>query len=157
MLSLILAVLCSTAISLAMRLSTDRVQSNIGLLAMNYLVCFVIAVGFTGIDALFVSTEGYGTAALLGGAQGLLYLLAFVLLQLNIRKNGVVLSAIFQRLGLLVPMVAIEFGKRKEVFIKTGSLSRSERTAKYNRLLRIEEELDECAMYQGIDAWFNLK
>ena len=109
MLSLILAVLCSTAISLAMRLSTDRVQSNVGLLAMNYLICFVIAVAFTGVDALFVTTEGYGTAAVLGGAQGMLYLLAFVLLQLNIRKNGVVLSAIFQRLGLLVPMVVSVF------------------------------------------------
>ena len=109
MLSLRLAVLCSTAISLAMRLSTDRVQSNIGLLAMNYLICFVIAIAFPGTDALFVSAEGYGTAAILGGAQGLLYLLAFVLLQLNIRKNGVVLSAIFQRLGLLVPMVVSVF------------------------------------------------
>jgi enolase len=33
--------------------------------------------------------------------------------------------------------------------IKTGSLSRSERTAKYNRLLRIEEELGERAVYAG--------
>ncbi len=41
--------------------------------------------------------------------------------------------------------------------IKTGAPSRTDRTAKYNRLLRIEEELDECAIYQGIDAWFNLK
>ena len=46
---------------------------------------------------------------LLGGAQGALYLVAFVLLQLNIKKNGVVLSAIFQRLGLLVPMVTSVF------------------------------------------------
>lgn len=41
--------------------------------------------------------------------------------------------------------------------IKTGAPSRTDRTAKYNRLLRIEEELDECAIYKGIDAWFNLK
>lgn len=41
--------------------------------------------------------------------------------------------------------------------IKTGAPSRTDRTAKYNRLLRIEEELDECAVYKGIDAWFNLK
>ena len=41
--------------------------------------------------------------------------------------------------------------------IKTGAPSRTDRTAKYNRLLRIEEELDECAIYQGMDAWFNLK
>jgi len=33
--------------------------------------------------------------------------------------------------------------------IKTGSLSRSERLAKYNRLLRIEEELGEYAVYRG--------
>lgn len=33
--------------------------------------------------------------------------------------------------------------------IKTGSLSRSDRTAKYNQLLRIEEELGERAVYAG--------
>ena len=33
--------------------------------------------------------------------------------------------------------------------IKTGSLCRSERVAKYNRLLRIEEELGDCALYAG--------
>jgi enolase len=38
-------------------------------------------------------------------------------------------------------------------FIKTGSLSRSERIAKYNRLLRIEEELGEEARYPGIAAF----
>jgi len=37
--------------------------------------------------------------------------------------------------------------------IKTGSLSRSDRTAKYNRLLRIEEELGEAARYAGRDAF----
>ncbi len=37
--------------------------------------------------------------------------------------------------------------------IKTGSLARSERLAKYNRLLRIEEQLGEAAVYPGIDAF----
>ncbi len=41
--------------------------------------------------------------------------------------------------------------------IKTGAPSRTDRTAKYNRLLRIEEELDECAIYKGLNAWFNLE
>ena len=36
--------------------------------------------------------------------------------------------------------------------IKTGSASRSERTAKYNRLLRIEEELGDAAIYGGVSA-----
>lgn len=41
--------------------------------------------------------------------------------------------------------------------IKTGAPSRTDRTAKYNRLLRIEEELDASAYYPGINAWFNLE
>ena len=41
--------------------------------------------------------------------------------------------------------------------IKTGAPSRSDRVAKYNQLLRIEEELGEIAIYPGLDAWFNLK
>lgn len=39
--------------------------------------------------------------------------------------------------------------------IKTGSLCRSERIAKYNQLLRIEEELDEIGYYPGSDILFN--
>ena len=41
--------------------------------------------------------------------------------------------------------------------IKTGAPARSDRVAKYNQLLRIEEELDEVAQYAGRKAWFNLK
>jgi enolase len=41
----------------------------------------------------------------------------------------------------------------KATQIKTGSLSRSDRIAKYNRLLRIEEELGEAANYAGRDAF----
>ncbi|GBG15245.1 enolase [Novimethylophilus kurashikiensis] len=40
--------------------------------------------------------------------------------------------------------------------IKTGSLSRSERIAKYNQLLRIEEELGSATSYPGRDAYYNL-
>jgi enolase len=41
--------------------------------------------------------------------------------------------------------------------IKTGAPGRSERVAKYNRLLRIEEELGDAARYAGRDAFYNLK
>ena len=48
--------------------------------------------------------------------------------------------------------VAINAGQ-----IKTGSASRSDRIAKYNQLLRIEQELGAQAHYPGKDAFFNLK
>ncbi|NBW61047.1 MAG: phosphopyruvate hydratase [Methylophilaceae bacterium] len=41
--------------------------------------------------------------------------------------------------------------------IKTGSLSRSERIAKYNQLLRIEEELGDATSYAGMSAFYHLK
>ncbi len=41
--------------------------------------------------------------------------------------------------------------------IKTGSLSRTDRIAKYNQLLRIEEALGDSAPYPGMDAFYNLK
>lgn len=41
--------------------------------------------------------------------------------------------------------------------IKTGSMSRSDRIAKYNQLLRIEEEFDDQAVYPGRDAFYCIK
>lgn len=41
--------------------------------------------------------------------------------------------------------------------IKTGSMSRSDRIAKYNQLLRIEEDLGDVAVYPGREAFYNLR
>lgn len=49
-------------------------------------------------------------------------------------------------------VVAVNAGQ-----IKTGAPARTDRVAKYNQLLRIEEELDDAAEYLGVDAFFNLK
>ena len=41
--------------------------------------------------------------------------------------------------------------------IKTGSLSRTDRVAKYNQLIRIEEELGDAAIYRGRDVFYSIK
>ena len=41
--------------------------------------------------------------------------------------------------------------------IKTGAPSRTDRVAKYNQLLRVEEELDFTAVYPGKAAFYNIK
>jgi len=41
--------------------------------------------------------------------------------------------------------------------IKTGAPARSDRVAKYNQLLRIEEELDDTALYPGMDAFYSVR
>ena len=49
-------------------------------------------------------------------------------------------------------VVAVNAGQ-----IKTGAPARSERVAKYNQLIRIEEELEDVAEYRGRKAFFNIK
>lgn len=49
-------------------------------------------------------------------------------------------------------VVAVNAGQ-----IKTGAPARSERVAKYNQLIRIEEELEDVAEYRGKKAFFNIK
>jgi enolase len=41
--------------------------------------------------------------------------------------------------------------------IKTGAPARSDRVAKYNQLLRIEEELGDTARFEGIRSFYNIK
>lgn len=105
MVNLLLAIISSALVSICMRLSTDKVKGNVGMLAMNYLMCMAVAGAYTGYDRLFPAAEGLGRTIGMGAVNGVLYLGSFALLQMNVKKNGVVLSAIFMKLGLLVPMV----------------------------------------------------
>lgn len=114
MLNLCLAVLSSSLVSITMRLSKSRVKNETALLAVNYLLCSLFAWWDTGFAALFPAGAGLPTVIGLGFVNGFLFLAGFVLLQWSIRRNGVVLSATFQKLGLLVSMVVSVacFGER---------------------------------------------
>lgn len=103
MIFLCLAILSSVAISLVMRLSSDRVTAKLSMLSVNYLVCALLGAGYAGFD-LVPQAEGLSTAVLLGVVYGVLLLGGFVLYQWNTPRNGIVLTSIFMRLGLLVPM-----------------------------------------------------
>lgn len=106
MLSLCLSVLSSSLVSIVMRLSTNRVKHNLGMLTMNYIVCALLAGLFGGIRGAFdLGNSQVGITLAMGTVNGALYLAGFVLMQRNIRHNGVVLSSIFQKLGLLVTLV----------------------------------------------------
>lgn len=105
MLYLLLAIICSALVSVLMRLSTEKARGNVSMLAVNYLMCLVLAAVYTGGLGAAKGASGLTGAVGMGVVNGVLYLLGFVLLQLNVQKNGVVLSATFMKLGLLVPMV----------------------------------------------------
>ena len=105
MLYLLLAILSSSLISIIMRLSSGRAKSERGMLLANYAVCSLIAALYSGPKTLFAGGEGFGFALGLGVFGGFLFLTAFILFQRSVKKNGVVLSSSFMKLGLLVPIV----------------------------------------------------
>ncbi len=105
MLYLILAIVSSAMVSICMRLSDGKVSGNVGMLAVNYVTCMLIAGIYTGFDNLAPKATGFGLTLGMSLFNGLLYLLGFILLKINIRRNGVVLSATFMKLGLLVPIM----------------------------------------------------
>ncbi|MBQ2927933.1 MAG: EamA family transporter [Oscillospiraceae bacterium] len=105
MLSLILAVCSSALVSLTMRFSESRVKNSTAMLAVNYMICTVLSWAYTGFSVPNLTIAGSPLAMGLGAVNGMLYLAGFVLLQVNIRKNGVVLSSTFMKLGLLVSML----------------------------------------------------
>lgn len=105
MIYLLLAILSSALISVIMRLSSQRVQGNLSMLAINYLTCLIIAGAYTGVDSLFPSETTLPKTLSMGAIHGVLYLVSFVLFQFSVKKNGVVLSSVFMKLGLLVPLV----------------------------------------------------
>jgi drug/metabolite transporter (DMT)-like permease len=87
-----------------MRASATRVNAKMSMLAANYLVCALLGACYAGFD-LIVPHAGFGTTVWLGVLSGVLYLLGFVAFQANTRSHGIVLTSVFSKLGLLVPMV----------------------------------------------------
>lgn len=104
MIYLILAIISSALVSVVMRISQRYARNNITMLAANYVMCTAAAAFLAG--GVIPTGEGAALTMGLGSVCGVLYLLGFVLLQWNIRRNGVVLPATFQKLGVLVPTIA---------------------------------------------------
>ncbi len=102
---LILSILCSSSLSIFTRLSEKTVKNNLSLLAVNYLSCCIMAILFTGVDQLFVLDNGGLFTLVLGTINGFLYLYGLILLQKNIKENGIILTSLFNKLGILIPVV----------------------------------------------------
>ncbi len=106
MVFLILAIASSAAISVLMRSSSDKITANLSMLATNYFVCSLLGAVHGSFDLVLPQVSGFSLTVWLGLLSGVLYLTSLVLFQTNTRKNGIVLSSVFMKLGLLVPFVA---------------------------------------------------
>lgn len=84
----------------------------------------------------------------LGAVQGILYLLSLVSLQSSIRKNGVILSGTFARLGLIIPMIfaIVAFGELPGVLQTIGFLI----ACAAIWMMQVKEEKNSDKNYSGL-------
>lgn len=102
---LILAIAGSAMISILLRISSGKIKEGCSMLAFNYLTCTILGIAYAGFDPAVVHHSGFPAALGLGVVNGILLLGGFILMQASVRQNGVVLTSIFTKLGLLVPVV----------------------------------------------------
>ena len=105
MFNLILAIISSALVSITMRVSEGRIKNNISMLSVNYVICMILSIVYTGTNNFFQTGEGLGTAIALGTVNGFFYIFGLVLFQNSVKQNGVVLSSIFMKLGIMMPLI----------------------------------------------------
>lgn len=103
MVYLCLAVFMSALVSVMMRFGEGRIQNNMGMFVVNYAISILFARIYMGKIELFTKETGIGISVGLGIMAGILYLVNFVLLQKNIRLNGMMLASTFMKLGVIIP------------------------------------------------------
>lgn len=109
MIYLIFAIFSSALVSIIMRYSEKYIDNNISMLSINYLMCLILAGIYMGFHHLYIPLHGMNQSIILGIINGILYLSGFILLQRNINKNGIILSSLFMKLGILIPMLVSIF------------------------------------------------
>ena len=86
MIYLVLAILCSSLLSIIMRLSERYIGENVSMLAFNYITCTILSLVYSGVGNIFPSEKGLGLTLGMGLINGFLYLGGFVLLQVNVKR-----------------------------------------------------------------------
>ena len=102
MLYLLLAVFSSSLVALALKFSAKKTNGTYGVYVFNYVTCFVTGFLFLEDKNLFhtpLPVVGFGAFS------GFLFLASLALYQYNIQRNGTVLSAVFAKLGIILPTV----------------------------------------------------
>lgn len=125
MVYLLLAILCSTCMSVVMRLSSSRIKCKISMLATNYLTCVVVAACFIGPKNIFIGGTGMSWAVGLGSLNGVFFMTALMCNQYSVARTGIVMPSVFSRMGgLLVPLVfsIFMFGELPGILQVAGSI-----------------------------------
>lgn len=106
MLNLILAICCGTFFYVIIRVSKKHVKHPTSMLACNYIACVAVGLATVLLQGSAPNQTGLPFAILFGCVCGFFYVASIILIDRSMVTNGIVLTALFARLGLLVPLFA---------------------------------------------------
>lgn len=102
MIYLIIAIVFSSMISIILKVQDKRIKNNMAMFMANYVVCVLLSLCFIKEIDFSFSQNGMPITILLGLVGGILYLANFIIMQINIRKNGAIMAGIFTKLGVVI-------------------------------------------------------
>lgn len=112
MIYLILAILCSSCITLVLKAGAKYSGNRYAMLSCNYITCVIMSVIFMPKDVVFDMADGGSRVLMLALINGTLFLVCMTYNQINVEKNGAILTSTFVRLGVLIPtLLSIVFYK----------------------------------------------
>ena len=86
-------------VSILMRLSKSKIKNSIGMLEANYIACFLVSAVSAGFGNLFPNKPGIAQTQFWGFVTGVLFLACYLVFQISVHRNGVVLSSAFLQTG----------------------------------------------------------
>lgn len=117
---LLLTILGGAMVSILMRLSESKIKNSTGMLEANYIACFLVSAASAGFGNLFPNEPGIAQTQFWGFVTGVLLLACYLVFQISVHRNGVVLSSAFSKLGLMVSIVmSIAFFGEKPTVLQT--------------------------------------
>lgn len=105
MIYLLLTIIGASMFTFILRLSRGRITGKYSMYAADYFLCLIFSGYYMGIENIYPAVEKNDITLALGIINGFLYLLSLFFYQYCIQKNGVVLTIIFSKLGIMVPLL----------------------------------------------------
>ena len=105
MIYLVLAIASSAMVSICMRASEKYIKNEMGMFMANYAVCILLSSMFMNHQTVSLAEYTAPVVIVLGIFSGILYLVSFVFLKINMKHNGIVMASTFMKLGVLIPTI----------------------------------------------------
>lgn len=109
MINLFMAIFCSSSNSLILKFAGTKSKNNVSLLLVNYIVAVVFGSMLVVRNLGTLNMDALGRMPMFAVLNGIFYVTTFVMMQLNVKKNGATVTGSLSHMGLMIPVLVSIF------------------------------------------------